>query len=432
MSRLRKIVNVCKCFFVCAVTTKPLLIKNPLSNIDNNVPLSPPHLFIFIIYCRFHNHSMPLAFFVLALFIAAAQAAPSPGACAACGQPPGETVFFTTNPYLKDRQLVCPECAKSQTFCEICQLPLRTNFVALKDGRWICKACYPEAVTSQDEARRLFDDMKRYVVRQFEGAGIAPNENIRVYLADRPTIDGMYRTQFFPHDQKVTLGLTRTKHLKSGENEHEIYLLLGLKRSRLMAVGAHEYCHAWLNQNLQEDRRLDADTVEGFCDLVAYNAMSEMGDTCEMAILKNNPHCLAPRKALLQAQEKYRFYATLKWMKSGVDDKLDPAHLDRLLALKESPAPQWAYLPQVEPPAPDRLILKNISGAPSRRFALVNNQTLAGGDTAKVRVGKTNVTVRCLQITENSVLVQIGDAKQSTELFLENKNAAVPLGRQPL
>jgi hypothetical protein len=115
-------------------------------------------------------------------------------------------------------------------------------------------------------------------------------------------------------------------------------------------------------------------------------------------------------------------------MKTGVDDKIEMGHLERILALKDKPAPQWAWLPQVEPAAPERLILKNISGAPSRRFALVNNQTLAGGDTAKVRIGKTNVTVRCVQITESSVIVQIGDAKEPTELFLENSAQPVPLG----
>jgi hypothetical protein len=39
-------------------------------------------------------------------------------------------------------------------------------------------------------------------------------------------------------------------------------------------------------------------------------------------------------------------------------------------------------------------------------------------EKGKVRVGKTNVTVRCLEIRGNSVVVQLEGSNEKKELFL--------------
>ena len=52
---------------------------------------------------------------------------------------------------------------------------------------------------------------------------------------------------------------------------------------------------------------------------------------------------------------------------------------------------------------PNRLTLKGISGAPGHRFALINDRTLEKNEEGKVRVGKTNVVVRCLDISDHSL-----------------------------
>jgi len=55
----------------------------------------------------------------------------------------------------------------------------------------------------------------------------------------------------------------------------------------------------------------------------------------------------------------------------------------------------------------DGLELKIISGTPQRRLATVNNQTFLVGETLTVQVGQTSLRVRCLEIRERSVLVDI-------------------------
>ena len=79
------------------------------------------------------------------------------------------------------------------------------------------------------------------------------------------------------------------------------------------------------------------------------------------------------------------------------------------------------------PPAPrgpdyGDLTLKGISGAGNQRLAIINNQSLAPGETAKVKVRDSRVDVTCKQILENSVVIVV-DGKE-TELKLKSAQAA--------
>jgi hypothetical protein len=64
-------------------------------------------------------------------------------------------------------------------------------------------------------------------------------------------------------------------------------------------------------------------------------------------------------------------------------------------------------------------VLRGISGTPQRRFALINDATLQKGEQGKVRVGGTNVVVRCLEISDASVVVTVNGAAEQMQLFLK-------------
>jgi thioredoxin-related protein len=74
------------------------------------------------------------------------------------------------------------------------------------------------------------------------------------------------------------------------------------------------------------------------------------------------------------------------------------------------------------PPAPPQryteLVLKSISGPKNRRFALLNNQTLAVGESARVKLEDSEVRVRCLEIRDRSVVVAVDGQEGSREIFL--------------
>jgi hypothetical protein len=73
------------------------------------------------------------------------------------------------------------------------------------------------------------------------------------------------------------------------------------------------------------------------------------------------------------------------------------------------------FMPEIPTTVPDELVLKGLSGAANSRFALINDRTFRVGEFEKVRVGKTNVMVRCLEIGSDSVKIQIaGDDEVKT------------------
>lgn len=63
-------------------------------------------------------------------------------------------------------------------------------------------------------------------------------------------------------------------------------------------------------------------------------------------------------------------------------------------------------------------MLKNLSGLPHRRLAIINDRTFAVNDQATIKLAASNVVVRCLEIRTNSVLIEVEGAGAKRELFL--------------
>lgn len=69
-------------------------------------------------------------------------------------------------------------------------------------------------------------------------------------------------------------------------------------------------------------------------------------------------------------------------------------------------------------PTYTNLIVKSISGTPARRFALINSETLAAGDSAWFVIGGQRVQVHCVAIQEKSVRVKIHGEPAERDLLL--------------
>ena len=81
-----------------------------------------------------------------------------------------------------------------------------------------------------------------------------------------------------------------------------------MKKSRLMAVCAHEYTHAWMHENVSQKRlnALDRNTIEGFCELIAYKYMESEQETQELECIKRNPYTHGQIEVLVEADHQYR------------------------------------------------------------------------------------------------------------------------------
>ena len=280
---------------------------------------------------------------------------------------------------------------------------------------------------AKDICRETVDDLDRLLSRYMT----FPEGNVEISIVDKFHLENLFRAPGFHADGSSVYGATASNPLPDGKLLHTIDLLSFLSKSRLMAVCAHEYTHTWMNQNLKPGRQssLDRDTVEGFCELIAHKYMESRQDSIQMGIIERNDYTKGQVNVLIAADQQYGFNTVLEWMENGEDNRLDMANLDRVRAVQDtpytplkSPAAVFAVVPPPPPTkVPDTLVLKGISGTPEDRFALINNATFEPMEHGPVRVGQTNVLIRCLEIRDNSVVIQVDGSNEKKQLFLQDQ-----------
>ena len=340
---------------------------------------------------------------------AGAFAAAPDGVCPVCGGRLGANVFLLTKRGYDEKVAVCADCAKLETTCYICGLPVKDKAMHLADGRLLCEDDAKRAVLTQDEAGRIFDDVKRDIQSILARMGSLPHHNIHLVLEAKARLDKSGSNIISAHDDRLLMGLTRSTSDESGNFEHTVSLLYGLTRERLMVVAAHEYGHAWLHENVR--RKLNQDAVEGFCDWIAYKIISQKNASYETKILLESDYSQGQLQAFIAAEKEQPLYRVIEWVKNGRDPELDPAHPERILAMRDGPAeataPALAFAPVPPRAGLTNFVLKGLSGSAARRFALINDSTLAVNEKARVRLGDSNVVVNCVEIGKDFAIIQV-------------------------
>ena len=367
----------------------------------------------------------------LALFAVALAGRADEFRCAICGNVITARWFNLEDQATGEKKPVCEECTRLKERCFICNLPVKDDYKALPDGRYICARDIRDSVQSTDEAKEICSRVKDDLDRLFSRFITMPGENVDLSIVDKVHLENLFHAPGYKNSCVSVYGATTVNLLPNGKPLHTIDILSCLPKTRLMAVCAHEYTHAWVNENVKYPRRglLDKNTHEAFCELVAYKYMESLHEEGMMERIKQNTYTVGQINVLLEADRRYGFNTIVEWIKNGEDPGIDLANLDRVRFLKDSapaspPAATAAllYVPPAAPtPVPDVLTLKGISGAGQHRFALINNATLETMERGRVRVGQTNVIVRCLEIRTNSVIVEVAGAKEKKELFLTVK-----------
>jgi len=358
--------------------------------------------------------------FILTTLIAVVGLGQTPDRCVVCQGTLGEKFFWFSGPALPVRQSVCVSCSDLETRCAICRLPVRNRDQKLNDGRWLCRRDFEAGVFSENEALRIYEETRRDLQEILAGTGVLPGKNITVSLVDATKLRKENQSMPSDHDERSILGLTRTRIYSNRQFQHSISLLTGLSRARLAAVCAHEYTHAWLHENIPAERKLDHDAVEGFCELVAYKLMSKRKEEAEKKIILANAYTRGQVNAFVQAEAENRFHRVVKWIKTGVDEALPQSNQGPVLAFENrEPLPiVWPPPSAIVTTVPDTLTLKGISGGRAGRFILVNDCTLAKNEEGRVRIGSSNIVVRCVDIRDRSAVIQIKGVTGATELFL--------------
>jgi DNA-directed RNA polymerase subunit N (RpoN/RPB10) len=347
--------------------------------------------------------------------------------CFVCGNKIEGKYYRMTDRCTEAEVAVCTNCAKLESRCFACGLPVKTDYKQLSDGRYLCARDAKEAVLSDEEAKRVCEETVDELNRQFSRFMTFPTTNVTVSIVDRFTLQNLFKAPGYEKTCVSVFGATLSQRLPDDRLAHSVSVLSALSKPRIKAVCAHEYTHTWMNENVSPERRqaLATEATEAFCELIAYKLMEAQQNAVELKTIKSNPYTRGQIDALLAAEERYGFNAVLEWVNAGEDAKLDINDLDRVRAVSvrgSKPAPVAAALPTAQPrPVPDRLVLNGVSIASNGRFALINDRTFAAMETGNVRVGQSNLVIRCLEIRTNSALIQIEDSGEKQELLLGAK-----------
>ena len=363
---------------------------------------------------------MVRAFFLcvsgLLFFLAeAASGAATVFQCVVCNVAVSNQVFMVQSPAFDDPQPVCPPCSVIPLHCAACTLPIRSGATKLIDGRLLCGIHAKTAIFTERQGKELFREVMRELMRMLNGTGKLPDQNITFAVVSKPQLFALLAGQSQIHSDS-TLGLTRTRVNEDRSQDHFIYVLDGLMPAHFMSVCAHEYAHTWLNQNVS--RHLDPHMAEAFCELIAYKLMDAYRHEGQKRAVLANTYTQGRIEALIKAEHGYRFDEVIKWMKSGTEETFALSETDRVLSVN-STMPSLHNIPAaLKTAVPDQLVLKGISGKEGRRFALINDRTMIKDETGRVRVGETNVLVRCVSISADAVLLKLIDSGEMRELFL--------------
>ena len=344
--------------------------------------------------------------------------------CAVCGLLFGTRVYTIEDQVTGQKVQVCSDCATLGTVCFICGLPAKTNYTQLPDSRVLCARDARTAVLDEAEARRICHATKDSLDRLFSRFLDFPDTNVTVAIVDRVHLQELFK--FAGHDYVCpnVWGYLETT-TNRGRVQHKLSLLSGLPLASFQATIAHEYTHAWLNENLPGKRRqsLSQDANEGFCELVSYRLMDSRNEEGQKRLITHNAYTRGQIHLFIEAEQTYGMNDIVDWMKYGTDDRLVAGELRRVrdVELPRLAPGSTTNLPAYglkSTPIPDTLVLKGISWVQPRPVAMINNRTLGVNEQGRVRVGNTNVTIRCLAIQPDAVRIRIVGSGEERELRL--------------
>src|SRR5208283_2340359 len=239
----------------------------------------------------------------------------------------------------------------------------------------------------------------------------------------------MFYTEGNGSESPDLLGCIRPETVNN-KTRYKMSLLIGMPLAQLKETCAHEYSHAWVGENVPKERRarLGRDAEEGFCELVGYLLMDSQNEEVEKKRVLQNHYTRGQIDLFIEAEKRYGFDQVLDWMKFGVAGQLEAGHVDQLRDVKMPSAKPVAsdsnpaiytnnHNTNQPARAPATIKLQGVLWG-NQPVAIINGCSFFAKDQKQVKVGGTNVTIRCLEIRKKSVRIQNVDSGTEQELPL--------------
>jgi hypothetical protein len=367
-------------------------------------------------------------FLLVCLVIGCALSAPAQDNCAICGQPIRGMGYIMTDDVTGQKELVCSNCAFNLPRCYLCGLPIKQGAeTELPDGRYLCARDAGGAVLDARQAQQICAEVKNDLDHVFSRFTSFP-DNVDVTVIDRIDLYSMFGTSGHDFESPDVLGCTQPV-TENGMRRYKISLMIGLPVSELKETCAHEYSHTWVGENVPPARhaRIARDAEEGFCEMMGYLLMDAQGEESEKKRVLKNLYTRGQVQLFIAAEQLYGFDDVLDWMRYGITSRLEEGHLDEIKDVQMTPANKYtpavlaipvAAVRSASPP-PDSSVLK-LQGIMwgNAPMAIINGRSFFANDVNQVKLGGTNVTIRCEVIQPTRVQIQNLASRQSQELVL--------------
>ena len=303
----------------------------------------------------------------------------------------------------QETNIVCKPCHLIKERCVVCGVPVKDGFFKTPDGRFYCREDKADRIFDEYEAGRLYidaiDELRRIARGEMELK--YPETPVKLFDSDYWN-DSAKRTET---NSLHKLGFSHSRGI-GDRMTHGVVLLSGQRRQALAAVCAHEYAHLWINENRASAHAIDPDVVEAVCELAAWKLMQFRSAPQEMEAIRVNTYTRGRIVDLLRLEDDIGFLEVLKWVRVG-RERVPP----QLLAPTNSSAPPAVTQPVssplwvAAPPVPAVLELQGIIRPATAGSALINGVVIAVGDEKVVPMGAGRISVRCVEVTAESVIV---------------------------
>jgi hypothetical protein len=315
--------------------------------------------------------------------------------CVVCGKGP-----LTGQVWKYKWGVVCDDCEKLKERCSICGLPVKDGDGHIKtaDGRFICKFDKTNVILTLEQAQDLFDQTRDDVVDLYGRQFALKYTDVTVRLFD---ID--YWSENGGRNGLHAFGFASTRKTADGHCTHEVVMLSGRTREEMTSVAAHEYTHLWINENRPDSHVIDGDTVEAICELTAYKLMQAKKLPEMQKRILENPYTNGKIKTLVAVEHDSGTDYVLNWVKNSRTETFDD---DANLAPVPTPSasPPFIAAPRI---LPQGLKFSGIMTMGTERQAVINGVAFAVGDQEKIKLRDKSVLVRCREIHDADVVVEL-------------------------
>ncbi|MFH1073869.1 MAG: hypothetical protein V1752_02165 [Candidatus Firestonebacteria bacterium] len=173
-------------------------------------------------------------------------------------------------------KVFCDKCHSSGDVCDVCGSPIPAGqATVLEKKRKICITCKDSSITDPEEAARLYREVMVFMDKKLN---LRLKEEVPIKMVSREEMKKVASNNIKEKDRLFGLFVTENK-------ERYIYFLFGAPRYITLYTLAHEFTHAWQNENAVKNQ---PDKIsEGFAEWAAYKMLIEKDDREAARLVEN-------------------------------------------------------------------------------------------------------------------------------------------------